>query len=673
MERLEELQRLIKQYDEAYYVHNKPLVPDVVYDKLYHELKMLERDLPESVALTKRVSGKAAGLFQKVAHGVPMLSIRTETYPSFENVLRWVKSCGIPGQRVFRFNVEYKYDGLGLNLVYNKGKIEYALTRGDGESGEDVQENAQYIQGFQFDLNRDVGEIPMFIELRGEVVLPTEAFENINRELAEAGLKRYVNPRNAASGLLRSKTPNIEHLKMLTFMPYGIGRVWDEHIDRGSDLWECQDDVLQWIVDALDIPSTPREFSVWSNTAESATRLILSFFNDIASIRDKIPYAIDGVVVKVLRLADQDTLGYVSREPRWAVALKFKAEEQITQLTGIDIQVGRTGVLTPVARLEPVFVGGTTVTNVTLHNVFDLRSRGVRVGDTVVVRRAGDVIPEITMPILEHRKSYLKNFHMPKTCPMCSGRVFREKGDRKYYCLNRMGCGAQIKASLEHFVSKNALAIDGIGSKLISQLVDLGIVRFAYDIYQLDAEKLSKVEGLGVKSISNILRSIEISRKTQTWRLIHGLGIPSIGESLSKLLAKHFYRIEPLMYASLDELKAIEGIGDIKAKNIHDFFKEPANSGQASALSLHCLKIVEIEASATGKLTGKVFVLTGTYPTLSRDELKQRIEDAGGKVASSVSKKTDYVVAGVGGGSKASDAEKLGIPIISEEEFLKML
>jgi DNA ligase (NAD+) len=677
------LRRKIEAYNEAYYVQHQPIVPDVIYDEVFRELQQLENQHPDAVEnLTNRVSGRASSDFDKIHHGFPMLSIKTQTEPTIENIKAFVRAALAEGCSP-EFILEHKYDGLGLSNIYSKGKLDYSVTRGDGIVGEDVGYNATYCPDIPFDLDfnpttgcKHVG----FIEIRGEVLLSKAAFENINKQRVEKGEKLYVNPRNAAAGILRTKEPVIENLKQLLFMPYGVGRVLDfENLimkeGKPGDFWQSQDELLNWLELTVGVAIPRYVIKDATGSVEALADQILKRFEIIGKNRDSLAYEIDGVVLKLNRFEDQEKMGFVTREPRWAVALKFDAQEQVTVLKAITVQVGRTGVLTPVARLNPVFVGGTTVSNVTLHNVFDLRNRGIRVGDTVVVRRAGDVIPEITMPVLEYRQGYLKNFHMPKTCPVCGGKVFREKGDRKYYCMNRMGCRAQLKAALEHFVSKKAMAIDGLGEKLIAQMVDWGIVENAYDIYQLNEKKLSKIEGLAQKSTAKLLLAIDASRNTQLWRLIHAIGIPGVGESLSKLLAKNFPHMAPLANAGIDELKAIEGIGDVKAKSIHDYFREPANSGQATALAFYCVKAYPEEGAITNsnRLEGKTFAVTGTFPTLSRDELKERIQSNGGKVSSSVSKKTDFVVAGEGGGGKRADAEKLGIPVIGEEEFLAMI
>jgi len=665
-----ELLGLIALYDHAYYVLDDPLVPDVKYDETFRTLKHLEELHPElksAYSPTTRVSGGFSGAFEVKKHSYPMLSIRTETEPTLEKMQAFLDLSEDPSE--VHVIAEVKYDGLGLAIKYVDNKLVHALTRGDGEEGEDVSRNLFAVSGIPEKLSGGIGGFKPHrhkeVEIRGEVVMHRNSFRVINDYRTRKGLKPYVNPRNAAAGLLRTQNSKDIPGVFLTFYAYEFNELKAVEGATG-DIPQTQTSALLYLQFL--------GFKIWNHYSLmiNSASYLRTVLDQIEEQRKDIPFDIDGVVVKFDSKATQKALGYVSREPRWAVAFKFPAEEQITKLKSIEIQVGRTGVLTPVAKLEPVFVGGTTVSSVTLHNIFDLRARKVRVGDDVVIRRAGVVIPEITMPVRESRQGYLPNFRMPKTCPVCGSKVMRD--ERKYYCMNRLGCKAQVKAALEHFASRDAMGIDGMGEAVISHLVDLGLVRFPYDIYQLKMENLLKIPGFAEKSASNLLLAIDASRNIQLWRLIYALGIRHVGESTSKSLAKHYGNLLPLINTcTIDELKTIPDVGDTTAQSIYNYFKDPANYGQVSSLVLYCIKTsVEATPSST-KLAGQTFVLTGSYSSMSRDELQAKIESEGGKVSDSVSKNTTYVVAGVGGGSKRAKAQSLGIPVIGEEEFFAMI
>lgn len=686
---INDLIALLKKYDHAYYVLNQPIIPDVEYDIAFKQLQELEAMYPAFVrsdSPTQKVStGKLDG-YRTVKHGIPMLSIKTETDPSEENIQAFL-------DRMFEARVgkkveaiaEVKYDGLALNLRYRNGVLTSAITRGDGETGEDVLENVLRIDSIP-----KILKMPFSItilEVRGEVIIHRDDFVKINEERVSQGLKRYVNPRNAASGILRRMGENLEAQKALKFYAYGIGELSEKFrfinddttiattsrsswwfgyqssillnlIDWGFTVWDWKAIAENWVDDKACAPK-----------AED----VLKVFNEFKAMRASIPFDIDGVVVKANEYAVQEKLGFVSREPRWAIALKFDAEEQVTVLKGIDVQVGRTGKLTPVARLEPVFVGGTTVTNVTLHNVFDLRSRGVRVGDRIVVRRAGDVIPEITMPLKEDRKGYLPNFHMPDICPACGGKVVRVKGEREYRCIETLTCKAQLKQALLHFASKRAMNIDGMGPTAINGLVDWYCVGALSDIYQVSERVLRKL-GYGPKESKNLILAIDASRVSTLQRFIYGLGIRNVGENTSKNLAKKFGSIDVFLKARWEDLIGMPDVGPTTALSVIEFVTDEKNIAEVTKLLVLGRISLTTDAGPSGlKFKDMQFVITGSFKLNSRAELVRLIEGEGGKVSSKVTPKTNYLIAGEGGGGKMDDAKRLGTEVLSEDDFITML
>jgi DNA ligase (NAD+) len=593
-----------------------------------------------------------------------MLSIRTETdtEPSgalnFDARVRRELELGEAAAAV-EYSAELKFDGLAINLRYEQGLLVQAATRGDGESGEDVTQNIRTIAQIPLRLK---GVSAAVLELRGEVYMRRDDFEALNERQREANEKTFVNPRNAAAGAVRQLDPAIAAKRPLSFFAYGLGDVqgWPRP-DTHSGLLDA--------VAAMGLPVCADRAVV-----QGAAGLV-RFHQEIGAKRDNLPFDIDGVVYKVNSLALQQRLGFVSREPRWAVAHKYPAQEQLTRLNGIDIQVGRTGKLTPVAKLAPVFVGGTTVSNATLHNLFELRRKGVRVGDQVIVRRAGDVIPEVVARLPEPRLSYVPNFSMPRQCPVCGSAVLREQGGIEHRCSGGLFCPAQRKQALLHFAGRRALDIEGLGDKLVDQLVDAGIVTSLPGLYQLDLERLAGLDRMAEKSAQNIIEALHKSKQTTLARFLFGLGIRQVGEATAKALARHFGQLELVMAASVEELLAVRDVGPIVAQSIHDFFAQPHNREvveQLRAAGLHWE-----EAAATGQgpqpLAGKTLVLTGSLPTLSRDAAKDLIEAAGGKVSGSVSKKTDFVVAGTEAGSKLDKARELGIALLDEAGLLALI
>ena len=606
--------------------------------------------------------GRVLAGFEPVRHAVPMLSIRTETdttdagAQAFDARVRRELGLGQADAPV-EYAVELKFDGLALSLRYEQGVLVRAATRGDGETGEDVTQNIRTVGQIPLRLQVPSGfQAPPLLEVRGEVYLRRDDFERLNERQRERGDKTFVNPRNAAAGAVRQLDPAIAAQRPLSFFAYGLGEVAG---------WAVPARHSQ-VLDALAAWGLPV-------CADRAVVLgaegLVAFHQRIAAARDGLPFDIDGVVYKVDRLDLQRQLGFVTREPRWAVAHKYPAQEQMTRLNGIEIQVGRTGKLTPVAKLEPVFVGGTTVSNATLHNVFELRRKGVRLGDTVIVRRAGDVIPEVVGRVPGPRSGYVPNFHMPRQCPVCASAVLREKGGIDHRCTGGLYCAAQRKQALLHFAGRRAMDIEGLGDKLVDQLVDGGLVRTLPELYTLGLAKLAALDRMADKSAANLVAALERSKRTTLARFVYALGIRHVGEATARDLARHFGSIDRLMDATEPQLLQVSDVGPVVARSIHTFFVQPHHREIVQQLQACGVSWDEHEGAAqaaAGPLTGKTLVLTGTLPTLSRDEAKALIEAAGGKVAGSVSRKTDAVVAGEEAGSKLEKALALGVTVLDE-------
>ena len=660
----------IALHDHAYYVLDAPTVPDAEYDRLFRELEALEIARPElrtADSPTQRVGGRPLAQFAPVRHRVPMLSIRTETDTeasgahAFDARVRRELGLGDADGPV-EYAAELKFDGLAINLRYEQGVLVQAATRGDGETGEDVTQNIRTVRAIPLRLK---GAAPAVLEVRGEVYMRRDEFEQLNARQLAAGEKTFVNPRNAAAGSIRQLDPGIAARRPLSFFAYGLGETvaWPVPATHAG------------VLDALQTFGLP----VCEHRAvlEGAAGLA-SFHARMGALRDSLPFDIDGVVYKVNSLALQQQLGFVTREPRWAVAHKYPAQEAVTQLRDIEVQVGRTGALTPVARLEPVFVGGVTVTNATLHNQDEIDRKDVRIGDWVIVRRAGDVIPEVVAPVIERRSGELARFDLlaryPK-CPVCGSHVVRGEDEAVARCTGGLFCPAQRKQALLHFAGRRAMDIDGLGDKLVEQLVDAAIVKTPVDIYRLGIVALANLERMGEKSAQNLLAAIDRSRHTTLARFIFALGIRNVGEATARDLARHFGKLDALLAADEGALQQVPDVGPIVAKSIVEFLGEPHNLEvieQLRAAGVHWEE-GEPVAAAGGRLAGKTLVLTGALPTLSRDEAKAIIEAQGGKVAGSVSKKTDYVVAGSDAGSKLTKAEELGIAILDEEGLMALL
>ena len=668
--RAQALRAQIAQHDHAYYVLDAPSVPDAEYDRLFRELQTLENTHPELCtpdSPTQRVGGKPLAQFPPVRHRLPMLSIRTETdteasgAQAFDARVRRELGLG-EGDAEVEYAAELKFDGLAINLRYEHGVLVQATTRGDGETGEDVSNNVRTIRAIALRLH---GDAPAVLEIRGELYMRRDDFEALNQRQAESGDKTFVNPRNAAAGSIRQLDPAIAARRPLSFFAYGLGET------QGWAVPESHAEVLDAIA-AFGLPVCEHRAVVRGAAGLS------EFHRHIAALRERLPFDIDGVVYKVNALALQRELGFVTREPRWAVAHKYPAQEALTLLRGIEVQVGRTGALTPVARLEPVFVGGVTVTNATLHNQDEIDRKDVRIGDWVIVRRAGDVIPEVVAPVLERRQGELPRFQLLEqypSCPVCGSHVVRGVDEAVARCTGGLFCPAQRKQALRHFAGRRAMDIEGLGDKLVEQLVDAAIVRTPVDLYRMGILALANLERMGDKSAHNLLAAIDKSRATTLARFIFALGIRNVGEATAKELARHFGNLDRLMAAAVENLQEVADVGPIVAQSIVEFFAEPHNREiieQLRAAGVHWAE-GEAATSVVGGLTGQTFVLTGSLPTLSRDEAKALIEAEGGKVASAVSKKTSYVVAGAEAGSKLLKAQALGVDIIDEDGLRTLL
>ena len=723
-QRVVALHALLHRYAHQYYVLDTPSVPDAEYDRLFRELQALEAAHPHWVSTdspTQRVGGKPLQQFASVRHAVPMLSIRTETDTQASGAVnfdaRVRKELGlVETDAPIEYVAELKFDGLAMNLRYENGVLVQAATRGDGETGEDVTKNIRTIgqiplripaptlgtdvsslppEGARLALDQarqslsDKGRpggqtclpVPPVLEVRGEVYMRRDHFDALNARQRERsargdkGEKTFVNPRNAAAGAVRQLDPAIAADRPLSFFAYGVGEVTPP--SEGGPEFGSHFALLQ----ALKLWCFPVAAQV--ELAQGAPDLV-AYHQRMGVLRDALPFDIDGVVYKVNSLALQRQLGFVTREPRWAVAHKYPAQEQMTTVVGIEVQVGRTGKLTPVAKLTPVFVGGVTVTNATLHNEDEARRKDVRVGDTVIVRRAGDVIPEVVGVVLPetvdaaHQSATAIRgavFTMPPACPVCGSAALREEGEADYRCTGGLFCSAQRKQSILHFAQRRAVEVEGLGDKLVDQLVDAGLIHTLADLYRLGLTSLAALDRMAAKSAQNVLEALQKSKQTTLPRFVFGLGIRHVGEATAKALARHFGALDAIMDASVDQLLAVADVGPIVAQSIRTFFDQVHNREVVAQLRACGVTWEEGAPSvvATLPLAGKTFVLTGTFPTLSREQAKEMLETAGAKVAGSVSKKTDYVVAGSDAGSKLTKAQELGVAILDEVALLTLL
>lgn len=686
--KIKALRDQLNHWAHQYYVQDAPTVPDAEYDRAYRELQALEAAHPGLItpdSPTQRVIGAVMDGLAPVRHAVPMLSIHTETdteatgAQAFDARVR--RELGLSdADPAIEYVAEPKFDGLAMSLRYENGRLVQAATRGDGEVGEDVTHNVRTIRQIPLTLPEGV---PPLLEVRGEVYMRRADFDALNERQREQGGKTFVNPRNAAAGAVRQLDSGITAQRPLSFFAYGLGAITPPA--EGGPVFRTHYEMLQ------TLKSWGFPVAAQVQIAVGASELV-AFHQQVGASRDALPYDIDGVVYKVNSLQLQRDLGFKTREPRWAVAHKYPAQEMATRIEGIDVQVGRTGKLTPVARLAPVFVGGVTVTNATLHNLFEIRKKGVRVGDQVIVRRAGDVIPEVVgvMPpegaglalgrpggiaVPGHRTVYVPNFKMPKTCPVCGSDVVREKGEANHRCTGGLFCPAQRKEAILHFAARRAMDIEGLGDKLVDQLVDQGVIRTLPDLYRMGLTALIALDRMAEKSAQNVLAALEKSKRTTLPRFLFGLGIRHVGEATAKDLARHFGGLDAIMDATVEQLLQVNDVGPVVAEAIHTFFAQPHNREVVEQLRA-CGVTWEEGAPAeraTLPLAGKTVVLTGTLPTLSRDAAKDLLEAAGAKVAGAVSKKTHYVVAGEEAGSKLAKAQELGVPVLDEAGMLALL
>ncbi len=663
LEKAQHLRQQIEQHNYNYYVRDTPTVSDAVFDQIFRELASLESQYPELIAPdspTQRVGAPALSTFQEVQHRSPMLSLNNafdeEAVAEFDRRMR--EGLGLDQ---VTYAVEPKLDGAAISLLYEDGVFIQAATRGDGTTGEDVTENIRTVRIIPLKLTGE--EIPALLEVRGEIHMRKADFIRLNEKQIAKGEKVFANARNAAAGSLRQLDSKITAQRPLSFFAYGISEC------QGLTTPETHDGMMA-LLKKLHIPVCLERDLVCGLSG------LLDYYKKMSLARSSLPYDMDGVVYKINDLKQQAIMGFVARAPRFALAHKFPAEEALTRVENITVQVGRTGALTPVARLEPVSVGGVTVTNATLHNEDEVLRKDVRSGDTVSVRRAGDVIPEVTGVLLENRPASAKAFKMPKNCPVCGAPVIRLENESAARCTSGLYCPAQRKGAIIHFASRRAMNIDGMGEKLIDQLINKEIVKTVADLYTLDIPTLSQLERMAEKSAHNLINAIEKSKKTTLSRFIYALGIRNVGEVTAKDLATHFGSLDALIKADVTRLENVFEVGPVVAQSITAFFNEPRNRDSITRLRQAGVSWEEgpsLSTIETLPLSGKTFVLTGTLERMSRDIAKDEIEKAGGKVTGSVSKKTDYVVAGAAPGSKLEKATTLGIPVLDEQSFLELL
>ena len=654
----------IDRHNHRYHVLDDPEVSDAEYDRLLNELRRLEAENPELVvpdSPTQRVGGTPVAAFAQVRHRVPMLSLDNAFAP--EDVVAFDRKVRerLETERQVDYACEPKLDGLAVSLTYREGVLEVAATRGDGSVGEDVTHNVRTIKSVPLRL-AGKGH-PDLLEVRGEVVMSIPGFREMNRTAAERGERTFVNPRNAAAGSLRQLDPRLAASRPLEIFFYGAGLV------EGREMPGRHSGILALLRD-------------WGLRTSPESRVVrgvdglLGYYEGVCKQRSSLRYQIDGVVYKVDELKLQRELGFVARAPRWAIAHKFPADEEMTRIRAVEWQVGRTGALTPVARLDPVFVGGATVSNATLHNIGELQRKDVRVGDTVVLRRAGDVIPEVVKVMVEQRPAGTVPVQLPEKCPICGSDVEREEGEAIARCTGALVCPAQLKESLRHFASRRAMDIEGLGSKLVDQLVESGLVKDAAGIFRLRAEQLSELDRMGEKSASKLAQALERSKSTTFARFLFALGIRDVGEATAESLARHFRTLEALRDAKLEEIEEVKDIGPVTAAHVRAFMDESRNASvidELLELGVHWPRIAAEASAKGGQFEGKTFVLTGRLASFSRDEAADLIRGSGGSVSGSVSKKTDFVVVGDEAGSKLKKASELGLRILGEEEFLTLL
>ena len=663
-QQIDKLRQDLRRYEYEYHVLDNPTIPDAEYDRLFHQLKALEAEHPELITAdspTQRVGAKPLSGFAQIRHEIPMLSLDNAfSDEEFYAFVKRIEDRLIRLPEPLTFCCEPKLDGLAVSILYVNGILTQAATRGDGATGEDITANIRTIRNIPLQLLMD--NPPARLEVRGEVFMPHAGFERLNQQALEKGEKTFANPRNAAAGSLRQLDPKITSKRPLVLNAYGIG------IAEGVDLPNTHYDRLQWLK-SIGIPVNP-EICLCNGTDE-----VLDFYRDIQNKRSALGYDIDGTVLKINDIALQEKLGFISKAPRWAIAYKFPAQEELTRLNDVEFQVGRTGAITPVAKLEPVFVAGVTVSNATLHNGDEIERLDIAIGDTVVIRRAGDVIPQIIGVLHDRRPADARPIIFPKTCPVCDSAIVRIEGEAVARCTGGLFCAAQRKEALKHFVSRKAMDIDGVGGKLIEQLVDRELIHTPADLFKLDLTTLTRLERMGAKSAENALASLEKAKNTTLARFIFALGIREVGEATALNLANHFKTLEALQNADLEALQQVPDVGEVVANRILAFWHEPHNVAVVNDLIAQGVhwETVETKEVTENRFKGKTVVLTGTLTQMGRNEAKALLQDMGAKVSGSVSAKTDFVIAGDAAGSKLTKAQELGVTVLTEEEFLAQI
>ena len=661
---IDNLRKTLRQYEYEYHVLDNPTVPDSEYDRLFHQLKALELEHPEfltSDSPTQRVGAKPLSGFSQIRHEIPMLSLDNAfSDEEFNAFVKRIEDRLIVLPKPLTFCCEPKLDGLAVSILYVNGVLTQAATRGDGTTGEDITANIRTIRNIPLQLLTD--NPPTRLEVRGEVFMPHAGFERLNEYALEHGEKTFANPRNAAAGSLRQLDPNITSKRPLVLNAYGIG------IAEGVELPNTHYARLQWLK-SIGIPVNP-EIRLCNGTNE-----VLDFYRDIQNKRSSLGYDIDGTVLKINDIALQNELGFISKAPRWAIAYKFPAQEELTVLNDVEFQVGRTGAITPVAKLEPVFVAGVTVSNATLHNGDEIERLNIAIGDTVVIRRAGDVIPQIIGVLHERRPDNAKPIIFPTNCPVCDSQIIRIEGEAVARCTGGLFCAAQRKEALKHFVSRKAMDIDGVGGKLIEQLVDRELVHTPADLFKLDLTTLTRLERMGAKSAENALNSLEKAKSTTLARFIFALGIREVGEATALNLANHFKTLDALKAADLEQLQQVPDVGEVVANRIFVFWREAHNVAVVDDLIAQGVhwETVEVKEASENLFKDKTVVLTGTLTQMGRNEAKVLLQQLGAKVSGSVSSKTDFVIAGDAAGSKLAKAQELNIAVLTEEEFLEQV
>ncbi len=660
--RIKELRQALHRHNYRYYVLDDPEISDAEYDRIMQELLKLEKDFPDLMSPdspTLRVGAPSLDKFETIEHSIPMLSLENgfNDQDIIEFDRRIKKNLNVDSEIIY--TAEPKLDGVAVELVYENGRLITASTRGDGFYGELITSNVRTIRSVPLRLHTEKEKrIPSLLEVRGEVFIGKEAFKSLNNERLDEDFPPFANPRNAAAGSLRQLDSKITAKRPLEIFVYGVGRIADLVLESHSDILYA----LQKLGFRINPHIRPKV----------TIKEVIDCYRELSEQRDLLPYDIDGMVIKVDSLALQSHLGATSRSPRWAIAYKFKAIQETTRVVGIEVQVGRTGTLTPVAHLVPVRIGGVTVRRATLHNEDEIKRKDIKIGDTVLVQRAGDVIPEVVKVIISKRTGEEKTFNMPHSCPVCDSSVIRSENEAALKCINT-SCSAQVKERIKHFASKGAFDIEGLGDKLIDQLVEKKLLRSYADIFRLREDVLKDLERMGSKSAANIVHAVEKSKQITLNRFIYALGIRHVGEHVAGILAGSFESLEKLIGTTLDVLEAIDGVGPVVAESIVEFFKKNENRKIVDDMIANGVQIYRDNAHKQGTLSGKIFVLTGTLATLTRSEAKRAIEKAGGKVAGSVSGKTDYLVIGASPGSKFNRAQELGVDIIDEETLKKLM